>query len=59
MAGVELVFSVPLEILRIEDTYTIHDNEAALSSEFVVHKTFSSEVPDDSQLCPTKFTIYL
>lgn len=31
MAGAELVFSVPLEILGIEDTYTIHDNEAVLS----------------------------
>lgn len=24
------MFSVPLEILGIEDTYTIHDNEAVL-----------------------------
>lgn len=30
MAAAELVFSVPLELLRTEETYTIHDNDAVL-----------------------------
>lgn len=59
MAGAELVFSVPLEILSIEDTYTAHDNEAALGSRLAAHKTFSVAVPEEGRLCPTKFTAYL
>lgn len=35
VAGAELVFSVPLEILRIEATYTTHDNEGASARETV------------------------
>lgn len=30
MAAVELVFSVPLELLRTEETNSIHDNDAVL-----------------------------
>ncbi len=30
LAGAKIVFSVPLEILRMEDTYLIHDNDAGL-----------------------------
>lgn len=59
VAGAELVFSVPLEILSIEDTYTAHDNEAALGSRLAAHKTFSLAVPEEGRLCPTKFTAYL
>lgn len=59
VAGAELVFSVPLEIRRMEDTYTVHDNEAAPSSGFAAHKTFSLTVCDNGWFSPTKFTIYL
>lgn len=52
------MFSVPLEILSIEDTYTAHDNEAALGSRLAAHKTFSLAVPEEGRLCPTKFTAY-
>lgn len=54
-AGAELVFSVPRVIVIIEDTYTAHNNKAALSS--AAHKSFSLAEHGCGQLCPRKYSI--